>query len=249
MKGSEETFILKGQHNFRDLGGLRTKDGRTVRNNLLFRSGAFDRITPADKRKLEKLGLSLIIDFRSDREVEKHPTPEFSTLKRIVRIPIVDAARDVAMEYLEKNDVEGLKTLLVRDYIRLVNNHQPEFREFFRIVAETEDLPLAFHCAAGKDRTGLAAFFLLTALGVSYEDASEDYFLTNHFGLAYADGVVKMMNENGMNGEIIRPLMEVREDYLAAALSTIHQFYGGMEPFIREVLGADVKKLRGKYLV
>jgi protein-tyrosine phosphatase len=245
---NEPAVELAGQKNFRDLGGLPTRDGHFIRKNLLFRSGSLTHLTPEDIVKLENLNLSLIIDFRSDREVEKYPTPFISTVKSIVRIGIIDAARETAMDYLAKNDAEGMKTLLVRDYIRLVEDHEAEFTRFLDVVSKTEDLPLVFHCAAGKDRTGLAAVYLLTALGVDFEKIREDYFLTNHYGLAYANGLIHRMNEEGMNGELIRPLMEVRQEYLDAALEVMNRKNRGLEGYVRDVLKADARGLQDKYL-
>lgn len=40
---------------------------------------------------------------------------------------------------------------------------------------------MVFHCTAGKDRTGVAAFLILSALGVSEKQIVEDYLYTNLF--------------------------------------------------------------------
>ena len=47
-----------------------------------------------------------------------------------------------------------------------------------RILAQPGALPAVFHCAAGKDRTGILAGLLLSSLGVSDDDVVADYALT-----------------------------------------------------------------------
>ena len=131
----------------------------------------------------------------------------------------------------------------------MVRDHQDDLREFFRVLATTGNLPLVYHCAAGKDRTGLASYLLLIALGVSAEDARKDYFLSNEHLKPVVDKIVrKIIDAGNTNGEIIRPLMEVRTEYLDAALDEINDRYGTMDIFLTDVLHADRSALQRKYL-
>ncbi|MFC7659706.1 tyrosine-protein phosphatase [Pseudonocardia benzenivorans] len=55
--------------NFRDVGGLRTVDGRTLRSGVLFRSDSVQDITEAEAEVLvDKLGLRYLIDLRTGPE-------------------------------------------------------------------------------------------------------------------------------------------------------------------------------------
>jgi len=112
----------------------------------------------------------------------------------------------------------------------------------------TDNLPLVFHCAAGKDRTGLAAWFLLAALDVPEEVIREEYLATNVFSKSFADKIVKKTSENGFDGEIIRPLLEVRDEYINAALEVITVKFRGMKKFLEKVLQADISKLQEIFL-
>jgi protein-tyrosine phosphatase len=64
---------LQGGQNFRDLGGYRTRDSRTVRWGVLFRSGAMNALTPADFAYLGRLGIRTVCDFRSTDERNAAP--------------------------------------------------------------------------------------------------------------------------------------------------------------------------------
>ena len=241
--------ILTNQLNFRDLGGIVAMDGRKVRPGLLFRSGDFYTLSDADVLTLESMKLGTIIDLRAQREIDRRPDKVPSTIKEVIHIDIHDAARDKAEKFLEVNDAKGLETVLIGDYIRMVDIHQEDFRKFLHILATTGNLPLVYHCAAGKDRTGLATVFLLTALDVDIQNIWDDYMATNKYSGPYTEKIIKKVTESGLNGEILRPLLEVRKEYLGAALSRIDLKFGGLQNFVENVLKADAAKLREKYLV
>ena len=241
--------MLSSQSNFRDLGGLKTMDGRKVKPGLLFRSGDFYTLSHEDIRKLEEMKLAAIIDLRARREIVRRPDKLIGTVKEIIHIDIHDAARDKAEKFLEEGDAEGLETLLIDDYIRMVKDHQNDFRRFMEIITITENLPLVYHCAAGKDRTGLATVFLLSALGIEMQFIWDDYLATNEFAKSYTQKIIRKATDSGFNGEILRPLLEVRKEYLEAALDEIARQSGSLLNFISGVLKADTSKLQKKYLI
>lgn len=239
--------LLEKQPNFRDIGGIPTSDGRFVKTGLLFRSGDLFRLSETDVGIMEEIGIRMIIDFRSDREVVKFPNPPIGTVQEKKRIVIIDSAREIAERMMEEEDAEGMGTILVTDYRRLARDHVADFREFFHVLAATDRLPLVYHCAAGKDRTGLATYLLLLALGVSEKDARNDYLLSNTMLKTVVEKVILKINGSGRKGEIIRPLMEVREEYLDSALEEIRQRFGNMDEFLEHLAGEDLLQLKRKY--
>jgi protein-tyrosine phosphatase len=242
------TPILSGQHNFRGLGGIPTKDGRRIRSGLLYRSGDLYSITDDDIKILKDLGLSLIIDFRSQREYEKRPNREIPGVREVIHFPIYDAPRELAVQYVGESNGEGIKQLLIDEYARIVLQYTKEYRRFLFEVANNVNVPLVYQCSAGKDRTGLATIFLLTALGVEMEEVLKDYFLTNIFAQAHVSKVIGILNNDGHNGELMRPMLEVRQEYLDAAFTAIDLQYGDMEKFVFRELGADKDLLRSRFL-
>src|SRR5215472_5007022 len=63
---------LESAYNVRDLGGLRTKDGRRTRHGLIYRGDSLDGITPGDAKILfDKLGIGAIVDLRTKEEVDR----------------------------------------------------------------------------------------------------------------------------------------------------------------------------------
>jgi len=240
--------LLESQPNFRSLEGILTISGRRFGKNLVYRSGSLNKLSSPDVRKLEEIGLAMIIDFRSDREVEAYPSDIIPTVKQTLRIIIADDARDRAMEFLDRNDAKGMEEVLVKDYRRMIRNDSGKFAEFFRVLEQASDFPLVYHCAAGKDRTGIATVLLLAALGVDRHTVIKDYFLSNERLKNMIDNLIKKLSGTGRNGEIIRPMMEVRPEYLQAAFDEINTSFGGMDNYLRNTLKVNTELLQSKYL-
>lgn len=239
---------LENQPNFRDLGGLPAGEGLVTRKGLLFRSGALHKLSEKDISILAGLGLRQVIDFRSEREYSERPDKEIPSVTLVTHLPIVDAIHDQVLAHFDNNDAHSLREILVSDYRRMINDHHPEFRRFFRLLVEDPVLPLDFHCAMGKDRTGLAAFFLLHVLGVDERVNRREYLATNEFLESYINKLVAQLTDEGKPGHILRPLLQVRLDYLDAALDEIGVKYGGLDRYIEKELEADKRALRALYL-
>lgn len=239
---------LKNQLNFRDIGGILTADGRKIKSGLLFRSGDLFSLSDEDIATLESINLSMIIDLRAEREIIRRPDKPISTVKEIVHLEIHDTARDEAEKFFANQDEPGLEAVLIGDYRRMVKDYKENFKRFLNILSHTLNLPLVYHCAAGKDRTGLATVFLLHALGVDHDVIWKDYMETNARTSAFVEKIIKKVNESGQNGSILRPLLEVRHEYLQSALDEIDLSYGGLDQYVRNILEAKVDRLREIYL-
>jgi protein-tyrosine phosphatase len=166
---------LEAVHNFRDLGGYPAADGRTTLWRTLYRADGLYRLTPADVETLEPLGLHTVIDLRSAPELdERGRFPVDAHPVVFHHLPIVDKtwAHGDAPEYERDED------FLIWAYQDMLAIGAPRFAKAFEVLAEPGALPAVFHCAAGKDRTGLLAALLLGALGVSHDDIVADYALT-----------------------------------------------------------------------
>lgn len=166
---------LEAVHNFRDLGGYATADGRHTKWRLVFRADGLYRLTAADVVALEPLGLRTVIDLRSAPELDERGTfPVDAHPVVFHHLPIIDAtwSRSDRVDYDRDED------FLIGAYQEMLTVGAPRFAAAFEALAEPDALPAVFHCAAGKDRTGLLAALLLGSLGVSHDDIVDDYALT-----------------------------------------------------------------------
>ena len=170
------TLELDGVFNFRDLGGYATSDGRQVRWRTLFRADGLGRLTRADLDSLRPIGLRTVVDLRTRREIdergrfpfESYPVA-FHHLSVLDRTWDREAARTANLPAVE---------FLHEAYLAMLADGARRFGAAFEILASADALPAVFHCAAGKDRTGLLAMLVLGALGVTRDAIVHDYALT-----------------------------------------------------------------------
>ncbi|WP_030243250.1 tyrosine-protein phosphatase [Streptomyces sp. NRRL S-350] len=161
-------------HNFRDLGGRPAAGGRSVRWGLLYRSDSLGKITSdADLDRLRALGVRTVIDLRYPWEIAaKGRVPHFEGLEyhnlSIEHRPYDQAAIDPELDPWR---------YLADRFAEVAEDGVKEIRRTLDVIADAE-APVVFHCASGKDRTGLIAALLLTLLGVAEDDIAADFALT-----------------------------------------------------------------------
>ncbi len=161
-------------HNFRDLGGYPAADGRSVRWGRLYRSDSLGKLRGDDVARFQALGIRTVIDLRYPGEVESRG-----------RVPHHDglAYHNLSIEhrpYLQADvpaDVDTARFLADR-YLEVADDGVAEIQQTLRILAAQDNAPAVFHCAAGKDRTGVIAALVLLLVGVSEQEVIADFALT-----------------------------------------------------------------------
>ena len=228
---------LQGGSNFRDLGGYRTADGRTVRRGSVFRSAHLGGLTDADRLAIGRLGVRTVVDLRGVEEAAETPHRVEGLGCRIVGAHIEPGVGEKIRGALADGSANpfvmmGFLTDHYRDYPRRC---APGFRTLFSTLSDDDHRPLVFHCTAGKDRTGFASALLLTLLGVPWETVMEDYLRTNdlwtgHIG-RYPD----------LDIDTRAAIVEARTPYLEAAFEVVRADYGSPEAFAEKALGLDAR--------
>ena len=171
------SIALSGVFNFRDLGGYRTADGRMTRWRTLFRADGLDRLTPADVDVLRPYGLRTVVDLRMAHELEeggRFPVEAYPVTFH--NISVLDQTWD--REHAMASTLPAADFLHER-YTEMLAEAGPRFADALALLAAPGALPAVFHCAAGKDRTGLLAMLVLGAVGVGHDDIVADFALTS----------------------------------------------------------------------
>jgi protein-tyrosine phosphatase len=249
---------FSGAKNFRDLGGYKTVDGRTVRRGLLYRSDRLHKLTDEDLKFLSALSLERIIDFRAEQESQREPDRlPAGTEIHLVAIPISDSSTTIWIDSRDEM-VKSLKNIdparsMIATNVELATRFTPEMRQFMGELLNSNGRPLLFHCTAGKDRTGFAAAISLRMLGVPHETVVEDYLLTNqYFFSAYKWSLVLMQLLRGKRFvDNVKGFMMAHPSYLSAAFEAIDREHGSFENYARDGLGLaerDVEQLKMLYL-
>lgn len=191
--GSDSMSNIKLAHrfrrelNFRELGGYRSSDGRHIKDGILFRSGAPGYMNEEERKHFEELGVKVIIDFRSLEESKEVPDPDFPNTTYI-HMPAmknpegedIDFSPAHIFKLLPKTPTKNIARGAIDRFYDLLIFHNSAYKEMFNLLLE-EQVPMLFHCTAGKDRTGVAAILIMLALGVSEETIEKDYLLTNKY--------------------------------------------------------------------
>ena len=244
---------LEGGRNFRDLGGYAAADGRRIRWGRVFRSGVMSYLTDRAHLQLRPLGIRTVCDFRSPREREREPIRwgpapvevlHWDYDSRAVSLRAFMTAKEISPE-VSRSTMAAL-------YRKMPLLFKTQYTALFERLA-TGEMPLVFNCAAGKDRTGLAAALLLTALGVSREDIIADYVLTDTAVdlekelFAHATGSVGLGDDHSylhhVSREAREPLLRALPEYLDAAFGQIAADYGSAARYLEQELGVDASQL------
>ena len=227
---------LEGARNFRDLGGLATRDGGITRHGIVYRSDALSSLSPRDHSKLMALNLTTVVDFRTDDEREREPDrlPPDDDLKIITSGFFPQGNREMIVDINSgKLDTPGAHAAMLEQYRNLALDHCAIYRELIDAVLTPGQTPLVFHCASGKDRTGLAAAVILLAVGVAPELVVEDYTISN-----FQRRPVHLFGPAPRN-PAVEQVMSAVPDYIEYAIRAMHEVYGSIESYLVDGIKLD----------
>jgi protein-tyrosine phosphatase len=241
----DRMICTDGVINFRDMGGYETQDGRTVRWGALLRSADLHELSERDLQAAETLDIDWICDLRSDFEVADRPSPAIGKAVN-TNIPFMAEANPEEMQR-----VTGLD--LNTGYKAMILNTEKCALILRELLVEGRNTAL-FHCAAGKDRTGVVCAVILLTLGVPREVVIEDYELTN---LALGGLMQRFLKDRDKYIEFMPDLgNEVPEmmkaAFIQASLEAIDEAYGSFDRYVHDGLcltAEEVVALQNKYLV
>jgi len=248
---------MQNPKNFRDIGGIKTKDGRTIRKGLLFRSAQPVALPQTDLTALASHSITHIIDFRRPWETKLDPTDTIDGAVYVNLDVMADAPPELSLDdwmaSLHSNVAENTMTQYYLNYVRYASAKRA-YADFLRICADAKGGVL-FHCFAGKDRTGMAAAVLLKLLGASDNDIFADYLKTMQDVEKRLPGQLEEYRAKGLDDNKLAALAivySIKREYLEAAFAAIDAEYGNFENYVKGGLGLsadEIKKLHDKYLL
>jgi len=215
---------LQGAYNVRDLGGLRTRDGRRTKHGLIYRGDSLDSITASDAKILfDKLGIGTIVDLRTKAETElsglAFPVPRY-------RFSVLVEGR-LGHEPFPSDDPAELAKV----YMGNLETGRQAVKGTFDIIAKNlqDGVATLFHCAAGRDRTGIIAALLLGLVGVTDGQIAMDYVQSNR----NARRVTKKLAENPLyaNHDTHRPEVILLHEQTILGFMRLLREQGGPRQF------------------
>lgn len=214
--------------NFRDLGGFCTRDGRCSKTGMYFRSGAPKQLKEEEMAFLRQKGIKTVLDFRIDEERKEWSEKEQYEVD-CIRIPYYDRDSIALIRQMEEHGYFDW----ARIYTRVLDEAQDWIRSVFIALSLSNEAVL-FHCASGKDRTGIVAALLLELL-----QAEDVWILTDYAVTWYS------LNHDGSG------FYETSPKTMRTFLETLRNQYGGAENYLIHT-GVPInllQKIRQRFLL
>jgi protein-tyrosine phosphatase len=236
---------MEGAYNIRDIGGYPIESGGNTRWKTFLRADNMSRLTGEDQAALVRYGVRTVVDLRTSVELVDTPnvfggSSEVSYVHHNI----------VGDERLAENEivVTGVPADRIRtSYTRWLDTRQAIFHQILALLADPAARPAIYHCAGGKDRTGVISALLLDIAGVSRETIAEDYALTARYllqrnldghGAAEQDGITTPQQ---YEAEYCPP------EGMMKTLQHLDDGYGGVEEYMQAIGLSDeqIESLRG----
>ncbi len=242
IETAERKVNLQGAFNFRDLGGYKTTDGKSVKWGKLFRAEELGHLTKADMSTIQALGIKTNLDYRNDAEVTALSDPTIAGVKN-VRTDEGNSGgtgdlKTLIASGMMKDEASAVQ-MMVGMNKQLVD--QPKFYvQLMELLNDPKNIGLVQHCRAGKDRTGLGSAIILLTLGVDEKTIMDDYLLSNVYRAEATKKMVDGMKQQIKDESMIAgftAIMSVQKEFLQAGLDEMKAKYGSIDLFLEKGLG------------
>jgi len=256
---------LEGLANLRDVGGMPTSFGGEITAGRLLRSDNLQALTQDDIDRLLRLGLSDVVDLRSEYEVESegpgplanHPQVQIHqhSLFREWREGVGEEKPDTRPEELPDEALPWVDLApsvrvdhpVASFYLSYLVDRPDSIVASLRHIGEADGATLV-HCAAGKDRTGTVVALALSVAGADREAIVADYAASTERMEAIVERLLgsrtyaENLRDRPMSSHITHP------ETMQTFLTYVDGEYGGVEPLLARMgwTDADSDRLRAK---
>ncbi len=235
--------------NFRDLGGLKSKDGRKVRSGFFFRGAGLAYFNEKELEEFGKLKVKTIMDLRSLSEITTIPDPVVEGASYIQHNGLtVEGSEDIDWSPAGMRKIGGAaeKQLeQIRGYYKTIALNNEAYRIMLKEI-EDRHVPIYFHCMTGKDRTGVGAMIILLTLGVKEEEIRRDYLLSNLYRRAVLKQSLADVEDEAKDHPELKKLIAIQDGVLEETFDTVMnsilEKYGNTDAYLEKEYGLDEKK-------
>ena len=234
--------------NFRSVGAYPVKYGGHIIPGRIFRGGPLCDLKEEDCASFrDEYKIRYVLDLRDENETYRMEDTGIEGVdwELIPALPREDEGPgfdfDTQLKTRETDpQIARMERYMISMYQRMPFHNPAYARLFERMLEKNENV--YFHCSAGKDRTGIGAFLIMTALGASEEDGIKEYLKSNEYIYAHLDEILAHIPMRGMSKEAILKLITVSEEYINAAIDAIYKVYPDMETFLEKEYGLTETK-------
>ena len=196
---SRRAIALEGGSNFRDLGGYPAAGGKTVKWGHIYRSSDIGKLTDADLKTLEARNLAVVCDLRGPQEYQQSPDRLPVGVTRI-ELPAGSENTDTRALFAQMQKASNRDSIMGAFYTK-IDHFKAKYKPMFdQLLTLDDSKSLMFHCTAGKDRTGIGAALVLSALGVDRATILNDYAATDVYWQPAREKMIAQMKQAGIPG-------------------------------------------------
>lgn len=236
--------------NLRDYGDY-AAGHRQMKKGVLYRSAHQAEASEEELEALKDLGVNLIVDLRRPGERERNPSRRWRDFAaEVIENDHPEEGDDPWQTFMKHAEItsESMRAYMLNYYDAAPHEarHVDLYTRWFQRLGETQGATLV-HCAAGKDRTGILCALTHHIAGVHRDDIIADYLLTNDeerfarrmplFAAHVEELTGKRPSEDAM-----RTTMGVEAEYLERAFAAMQRENGGLDGYLRDVLGVDAER-------
>lgn len=243
---------LAGSRNARHMGGYRAADQRVTRADRLFRSGWFDLSTEAGRQQFDALAITQLVDFRTEDERGRQPLPIDTGKVEIVSAPIANGAMGTYLRTVAALRPEEIDCLsaMTRMYREMLDRGAEAFATMLSALSRGSGGAMLI-CSTGKDRTGVGAALLLSALGIGRDDVFADYAISADVYRGHETEFARRhgYERHGHSLDLFQDVFTVHPQYLAASWERAVAIAGSMDAFVTRAAGGpdEIEKLRSRF--
>ncbi|MEI8051295.1 MAG: tyrosine-protein phosphatase [Actinomycetes bacterium] len=167
----QRIIVFEGPVNFRDVGGYRAIDGRTVKWGRFYRADSLVNLSAEDYAAIKDLGIATVLDLRTTTELEDGGFDVSAVDVDFHHLPLMESVP-------HPDEFKKMPGLLAETYLEMLDAASTELAEALRVISRRGAQPLVIHCTAGKDRTGVLTALVLGLLGIPRDQIVLDYSLS-----------------------------------------------------------------------
>jgi protein-tyrosine phosphatase len=228
---------LANVFNFRDLGGYPVGNGRTTQWGRIFRADGLHRLAGDDLDVIDGIGIRTVIDLRTTNEIADRgafPVEQYPVAYH--HLSIIDATWiESGVPDFAPTEQGGID-FLIWAYRDMLDKGADRFAQAIATLAQPGSGPAVFHCAAGKDRTGILAMLILGGLGADREVIAEDFGLTRA-GMVRMRAWLAENNPDALADMQTRPahMSGAHPDAMRQILTDLDEQHGGVRGYLSSI--------------
>lgn len=222
------TRPLPDLRNLRDVGGLRTADGRQVREGVVYRSASPMFMDAAQVAHLvDRLGIRTRVDLRSDVELSEISNEHLAEAAiTVAHLPFLSGGG-----WRSHADDVPVGVRVATHYLGYLEHSSESVTSVVRLLADHDTGPVLMHCSAGKDRTGVALAMVLSSVGVTDEEIVRDYARTQEDLEALLEQLRGLPAYRARLDALPEESLTADPSSMETFLARVHETYGGARPY------------------